>query len=153
MKIDAIIQRIRDGEPIVESELFALVDYTDYLEFGYAGLERLDLVALAKQSAGKRLSDHEADRGEEPFDIRDNKIELLAEDIECVHKYLDDMKVARVLDERNLSIVGRFKHHLQKIRSGLTSILDEVQRGRGDPPNLENVARSLIRLSNSVGGD
>lgn len=43
-------------------------------------------------------------------DIKDNKIMLLEEDIECVHKYLDDLHVPRKDESGNAySIVGRIK--------------------------------------------
>lgn len=44
------------------------------------------------------------------FEMKDNKIELLKEDLECVHLYLDDLKIPRK-DSNNddYSIVGRIK--------------------------------------------
>ncbi len=43
-------------------------------------------------------------------DIKDNKISLLEEDLECVHKYLDDLEAPRVdKDGMVYSIVGRIK--------------------------------------------
>lgn len=43
-------------------------------------------------------------------DIKDNKIELLEEDLWCVHKYLDDLEIPRVdKDSKEYSIVGRIK--------------------------------------------
>lgn len=44
------------------------------------------------------------------FDMLFNKIELLEEDVECIHKYLDDLKVPRKYNEEQLSIVGRIKY-------------------------------------------
>ena len=43
-------------------------------------------------------------------DIKDNIIMLLKEDLECVHMYLDDLKIPRT-DSKNevYSIVGRIK--------------------------------------------
>ena len=44
------------------------------------------------------------------MDIKDNKIMLLNEDLECVHLYLDDKGVPRQDDEgETYSIVGRIK--------------------------------------------
>jgi hypothetical protein len=49
------------------------------------------------------------------YSIKDNKIELLEEDIFCIHKYLDTLLLPRVDDSNNsYSIVGRIKI-LQKI--------------------------------------
>lgn len=45
------------------------------------------------------------------MDIKDNIIDLLKEDLECVHDYLDSLSIPRV-DETNgetYSIVGRIK--------------------------------------------
>mgnify|MGYP006958833456 CR=1 FL=1 len=41
--------------------------------------------------------------------IMNNKIELLEEDIECVHLYLDDKNIPRYLGEDEYSIVGRIQ--------------------------------------------
>ena len=44
------------------------------------------------------------------MDIKDNKIMLLKEDLECVHLYLDDKGLPRQDDEgEEYSIVGRIK--------------------------------------------
>jgi hypothetical protein len=46
----------------------------------------------------------------EDYDIKDNKIMLLEEDLECVNMYLDDLKLPRTDDKGNeYSIVGRIK--------------------------------------------
>lgn len=42
-------------------------------------------------------------------DIKDNKIELLKEDLECVHMYLDDLQIPKHDGVGTLSIVGRIK--------------------------------------------
>lgn len=44
------------------------------------------------------------------MDIKDNIIMLLKEDLECVHMYLDDLKIPRTDTEGEVfSIVGRIK--------------------------------------------
>jgi hypothetical protein len=65
MRIDEVIQKIRDGHVPPEHELLALTDYIAYLEFGYAGLNRTDMVALAKKSGGERIADHKGTEPEE----------------------------------------------------------------------------------------
>jgi len=51
----------------------------------------------------------------EEYDIKDNKIMLLEEDLECVNMYLDDLKLPRTDNKDNeYSIVGRIKR-LQEI--------------------------------------
>jgi hypothetical protein len=43
-------------------------------------------------------------------ELKDNKIMLLEEDLWCVHRYFDDLKIPRVdKDEKEYSIVGRIK--------------------------------------------
>lgn len=42
-------------------------------------------------------------------EIKDNVIELLKEDIECAHTYLDDLKIPREDDKDVFSLVGRIK--------------------------------------------
>lgn len=54
------------------------------------------------------------------FDIKDNIIELLKEDLECVHQYLDDLKLSRKDEQgKEYSIVGRIKQlevkHLREL--------------------------------------
>jgi hypothetical protein len=47
---------------------------------------------------------------EKDVHTRDNRIELLNEDLECIHLYLDDIKAPRADDNgRDYSIVGRIK--------------------------------------------
>jgi hypothetical protein len=51
------------------------------------------------------------------LDIRDNKIELLEEDLEVVHIYLDSLNVPREDDSgEKYSIVGRIKKNLMEIQ-------------------------------------
>jgi hypothetical protein len=64
-------------------------------------------------------------RMEKKESIMENKIQLLQEDIECVHIYLDDKQVPRKDDNgREYSIVGRIKRleaNFQKQLSELES--------------------------------
>lgn len=41
--------------------------------------------------------------------MKDNKIMLLEEEIECVHMYLDDLKIPREDTKDTFSLVGRIK--------------------------------------------
>jgi hypothetical protein len=60
------------------------------------------------------ISEHKQETLEE-YDIKDNKIMLLEEDLECVNMYLDDLKLPRTDNKGNeYSIVGRIKR-LQEI--------------------------------------
>ncbi len=49
---------IREGENLPPlNELRALCDYVFYLEFGYTGLQRPDMVDTAKSNASRRVED------------------------------------------------------------------------------------------------
>ena len=61
---------------------------------------------------------------------KDNKIELLQEDIECVHKYLDDEDVERTLNGKTLSLVGRIKRLIDYVsidKASNDELLDEIE--------------------------
>lgn len=59
VKIDKIMEEIREGENLPPlNELRALCDYIAYLEFGYVGLQRTDMVDTAKANAARRIDDH-----------------------------------------------------------------------------------------------
>ena len=50
------------------------------------------------------------------LDIKDNKIELLEEDLECIKMYLNDLKVPRTdKDGNEYSIVGRIKWQAERM--------------------------------------
>ena len=49
--------------------------------------------------------------------MENNKIELLKEDIECVHKYLDDLNVPRFNNDKEYSIVGRIKQLQEHVQN------------------------------------
>jgi hypothetical protein len=84
MKIDDVIEKIRDGHVPPEHELRALIDYVAYLEFGYAGLERTDMVALAKKSGGQRIADH---KGTEPCPCKHEQWDFVnhCQDVRYLH--------------------------------------------------------------------
>jgi hypothetical protein len=49
------------------------------------------------------------------LDIKDNKIELLEEDLECIRMYLNDLKIPRTdKDDKEYSIVGRIKWQTER---------------------------------------
>lgn len=47
------------------------------------------------------------------IDILKNKIELLEEDLDCIHMYLDEVGAPVYYETEKLSIVGRIKHLLE----------------------------------------
>ena len=64
------------------------------------------------------------------MEIKDNKIELLQEDIECVNKYLDDEKVERTLNGKTLSLVDRIKRlvdYTSVEKASNDELLDEIE--------------------------
>ena len=69
-------------------------------------------------------------------DIRDNQIELLKEDLECVHLYLDDLGMPRKdKGVGSYSIVGRIKqlekHYMQKLSEIETEYLSKQKTDTG----------------------
>jgi len=57
------------------------------------------------------------------YDIKDNIISLLKEDLECVHLYLDDLKIKRKDSNDNVySIVGRIKELENKYYKELSEL-------------------------------
>ncbi len=79
-----------------------------------------------------------------------NKIELLTEEIECVHLYLDELNIPRSDVDGTYSIVGRIKkllkvskphkELLQKLADALT---DELQ------PSINNGLSTYMTRTNS----
>ncbi len=57
------------------------------------------------------------------FDMKDNKIMLLEEDLLCVHQYLDDLELPRVdKDGGEYSIVGRIKRLEERYMKQLSDL-------------------------------
>jgi hypothetical protein len=85
------------------------VEATTTKHFEYPSDTR-SFISHAIDSAVKNYVEPKSAIKKSDLDIRDNQIELLKEDLEVVHMYLDDLLVTR-LDENNetYSIVGRIK--------------------------------------------
>ena len=58
------------------------------------------------------------------MDIKDNKIKLLEEDIECVHMYLDDLNIPRKDEKDTYSLVGRIKQLEKKYLKEMSEVED-----------------------------
>ena len=96
------------------------------------------------------------------LDIRDNQIELLKEDLEVVHMYLDDMLVTR-LDENNetYSIVGRikqFEKNMVEQVSNLESIYLEEREQMYSEKEVEKLLETqrencYVAIYNETQGD
>lgn len=93
--------KIKSGDWEVEATT------TKHFEYSY---DTRSFITSAIDSAVKNYVEPKSSIKKSDLDIRDNQIELLKEDLEVVHMYLDDMLVTR-LDENNetYSIVGRIK--------------------------------------------
>jgi hypothetical protein len=85
--------------------------------------EELDYTALLQPVGTKQETLEE-------YDIKDNKIMLLEEDLECVNMYLDDLKLPRTDDKGNeYSIVGRIKILQQEQDKKMYSELIDLLEG------------------------
>lgn len=93
--------KIKSGDWEVEATT------TKHFEYSY---DTRSFISSAIDSAVKNYVEPKSAIKQSDLDIRDNQIELLKEDLEVVHMYLDDLLVTR-LDENNetYSIVGRIK--------------------------------------------
>jgi hypothetical protein len=74
-------------------------------------------------------------------DLKDNKIELLKEDLECVHLHLDDLKVPRKDESgKDYSIVGRIDKLISPIRFsdmiGMDNFTKKIQEQNDELENL-----------------
>ncbi len=78
--------------------------------------------------------------------MKDNKIELLKEDLECVHKYLDDINAPRAdKDGKVYSIVGRIIEALSTKAGEFTEqdMVNFMDWFRTHPEN-ENIVSSVL---------
>jgi hypothetical protein len=86
----------------------------------------------------------------EDYDIKDNKIMLLEEDLECVNMYLDDLKLPRTDNKGNeYSIVGRIKILQQeqdknKYSEEIIDILDNVRYWETCPDEYKVIIEKFI---------
>jgi hypothetical protein len=79
--------------------------------------ETLPEFTLSKNIFDK-ISDLSNQETLEEYDIKDNQIMLLKEDLECVHMYLDDLELPRIDNKGEAySIVGRIKRLEERMYS------------------------------------
>jgi hypothetical protein len=89
----------------------------------YSAIQRIHFIEGAKWQQETHL------------DIKDNKIELLEEDLECIRMYLDDLKIpVNDKDGNKYSIIGRIKLQ-QKRRYSEEEVLDILFSMSVDNPN------------------
>ena len=103
-------------------------------------------ISSAIDSAVKNYVEPKSAIKQSDLDIRDNQIELLKEDLEVVHMYLDDLLVTR-LDENNetYSIVGRikqFEKNMVEQVSNLESMYLQEQEQMYSEKEVEKILES-----------
>jgi hypothetical protein len=127
MKAKEIYQTIkekpyRDGEALIKKYAADVLIWNETIESGnnphYSGDWALALIEKFESPPSQFYCDNRVEEmmlpcGEQcdtckNYTIKDNKIELLEEDITCVHKYLDTLHLPRTDDKgETYSIVGR----------------------------------------------
>ncbi len=72
-------------------------------------------ILLKRQNAGlERRLEEETANNRKMF-IQANRSELKAEEVDCAHKYLDDLLVPRANEQgRKYSLVGRIMHRIEQ---------------------------------------
>ena len=129
--------KIKSGDWEVEATT------TKHFEYSY---DTRSFISSAIDSAVKNYIEPKSAIKQSDLDIRDNQIELLKEDLEVVHMYLDDMLVTR-LDENNetYSIVGRikqFERNMVEQVSNLESIYLQEQEQMYSEKEVEKILES-----------
>jgi hypothetical protein len=91
------------------------------------------------------------------LDIKDNKIELLEEDLECIRMYLDDLKIPRTdKDGNEYSIVGRIKWQSERMYRDLdilkNDLYTKLPTGNADTFELLKIIKNhLLKLDDLCG--
>ena len=129
--------KIKSGDWEVEATT------TKHFEYSY---DTRSFISSAIDSAVKNYIEPKSAIKQSDLDIRDNQIELLKEDLEVVHMYLDDLLVTR-LDENNetYSIVGRikqFERNMVEQVSNLESIYLQEQEQMYSEKEVEKILES-----------
>ena len=115
------------------------VEATTTKHFEYASDTR-SFISGAIDSAVKNYIEPKSTIKKSDLDIRDNQIELLKEDMEVVHIYLDSLGVSR-LDENNetYSPIGRFRRHLMNIQEKVSNMETEYLRQMYTESEVEKI--------------
>ena len=129
--------KIKSGDWEVEATT------TKHFEYSY---DTRSFISSAIDSAVKNYIEPKSAIKQSDLDIRDNQIELLKEDLEVVHMYLDGLLVTR-LDENNetYSIVGRikqFERNMVEQVSNLESIYLQEQEQMYSEKEVEKILES-----------
>jgi len=127
--------KIKSGDWEVEATT------TKHFEYSY---DTRSFITSAIDSAVKNYVEPKSSIKKSDLDIRDNQIELLKEDLEVVHMYLDDMLVTR-LDENNetYSIVGRIKQFEKNMVEQVSNLESIYLEERGQMYSEKEVEKLL----------
>ena len=102
------------------------VEATTTKHFEYASDTR-SFISDTINSAVKNYVEPKTTIKQSDLDIKDNRIELLEEDFEAVHKYLDDIEVKRKdTDGQTYSIVGRIRQYQRDALERLSNLESAV---------------------------
>jgi len=111
--------------------------------YSYAS-DIVNFLTASIESAVKNYVEPKTTIKQSDLDIRDNKIELLKEDLEVVHMYLDDLLVTR-LDENNetYSIVGRIKQFQNNVVEQVSNLKSMYRQEQGQLYSEKEVEKIL----------
>jgi hypothetical protein len=129
------IVKIKSGDWEVEATT------TKHFEYSY---DTRSFITSAIDSAVKNYVEPKSAIKQSDLDIRDNQIMLLKEDLEVVHRYLDDMLVTR-LDENNetYSIVGRIKQFKKNMVVQVSNLESMYRQEQGQLYSEKEVEKIL----------
>jgi len=102
-----------------------------------------DFIKTSIDSAVKNYIEPKTTIKQSDLDIRDNQIELLKEDLESVHMYLDTQNIPREDDNSEAySIVGRIKHTERRFFRTLSEIESsylKMESKKVDPDTVDKL--------------
>ena len=129
------IVKIKSGDWEVEVATSHVYSYaSDIVNFLTASIE----------SAVKNYIEPKSTIKQSDMDIKDNQIELLKEDLEVVHMYLDDLGLPRKDDSgETYSIVGRIKQMQMRQSQVMSELESQYLNKLSESVDSQTVARLL----------
>jgi hypothetical protein len=126
--------KIKSGDWEVEASTTKHFEYPD---------DTRRFITSAIDSAVKNYIEPKTTIKQSDLDIRDNQIELLKEDLEVVHMYLDAQNIPREDDNSEAySIVGRIKHTERRFFKTLSEVESsylKMQAKKVDPDTVDKL--------------